>query len=98
MRDYVREYETREDVRARFEADFAVLTSLPAELFGLRRNPYVHEPVYIDNPYRPGTTMMMRSACCMYYCREDGAKCYNCPGLSEAERESMRTAILAKAQ
>lgn len=98
LRDAVRRREAREDVRARFEHDFAMLTNLPVELFGQRRNPYRHTPVYIDNPFQPGTQMMMRSACCMYDRREGGAKCYNCPGMTETARDAMRKAIAAKAQ
>ncbi|WP_275901445.1 (2Fe-2S)-binding protein [Cohnella algarum] len=39
---------------------------------------------------------MIRSACCMYYCREGGEKCFNCPRLTPDEREAMRESIMAK--
>lgn len=48
-----------------------------------------HDPVYIDSPYAPGSKMMMRSSCCMFYRRENGVKCYNCPTLSIKEREKI---------
>ncbi|MCI3921277.1 hypothetical protein MO973_13655 [Paenibacillus sp. TRM 82003] len=97
LRDYLRENEPREDVLRRFESDDAVLSALPAELFGTKRNPFVHTPRYVDSPYKPGSRMMIRSACCMYYCREDGEKCYNCPKLTETEREARYAAILTEA-
>lgn len=54
-----------------------------------RKNPFLHDPVFIDNPYTPGSQMMMRSSCCMFYRRKNGVKCYNCPTLSAKEREKI---------
>ena len=94
LRDYMREHETRPEVLARFEREDALLGSLPAGLFRLRKNPYLHEPQYIPSPYEEGKTIMIRSACCMYYRREQGTKCYNCPILSERDREEMRRSLV----
>ena len=56
-----------------------LIMSYPGKLFGIRKNPFIHEPAYIDSPYEPGTPMMVRSACCMFYKKENGQKCANCP-------------------
>ena len=56
-----------------------LIRSYQGNLFGTRKNPFIHEPAYIDNPYEPGTSMMIRSACCMFYKKENGQKCANCP-------------------
>ncbi|MCR2802831.1 (2Fe-2S)-binding protein [Paenibacillus soyae] len=78
------------------EADFRYIEALPAELFGRRRNPYVHKPRYIDNPWSPPNgTYILRSSCCMYDRRENGEKCYNCPQMLPEERDARRQQILA---
>ena len=86
------------DMPARFDAHASILTDrlMPID-FGLRRNPFVWTPKYTDNPWQPGERMLMRSACCMYDCREDGQKCYNCPRLTEKERDQRRQEVLAGA-
>jgi ferric iron reductase protein FhuF len=94
LRDCIREQETSRDVLTRFEQEDGLLCSLPAGLFRLRRNPYIHQPKYIPSPYAEGERMMIRSACCMYYKREQGTKCFNCPILSERDREAMRRSML----
>ena len=94
LRDYIREHETRREILTRFEQEDALLSSLPAGLFRLRKNPYIHQPKYIPSPYEEGKRMMVRSACCMYYKREHGTKCYNCPILSEQDREAMRRSMV----
>jgi ferric iron reductase protein FhuF len=94
--DYVNEHEQREDVRNRFADDYALLAgALPPSVFNRRRNPFAHAPRYLDSPYRPGEKIMMRSSCCMYYCRIGGEKCYNCPRLTERQRAEMRAKIEA---
>jgi len=95
-RDFVLENDPREAARARFQADLKLLEQLPAELFGRRRNPFVHEAEYIDSPHKPGAKLMVRSSCCMYYRRENGEKCYNCPILKSGEREALKRKIEEK--
>ncbi|WP_308634225.1 hypothetical protein [Paenibacillus silvisoli] len=88
--------ETNGDALERLKHDCGVLLNrMDGSVFGSRKNPFVHTPRYIDNPYQPGSTMMIRSGCCMYYCREDGDMCYNCPKLAPAKREARRLEILA---
>jgi len=78
------------------ENDFRLLTDLPAETFHLRKNPFDHAPCYLDSPYEPGGKIMIRSSCCMYYRRESGTKCYNCPILKDGERAEMKARIEAE--
>lgn len=81
-----------------FDRHAAILTErLTPDVFDRKRNPFRHRPRYIDNPWQPGGQMVVRSSCCMYDRREGGQKCYNCPGLSEKERERRREEILAAA-
>jgi len=95
---HVAEKAPNDEIRERFAAATRILMDIAPENFARRRNPFVHKPRYIDSPYKPGETMMLRSACCMWYCKEDGVKCYNCPKLTGEEREARREAIMAKAQ
>ncbi|WP_028561014.1 hypothetical protein [Paenibacillus pinihumi] len=96
---YLKANETREEVLVRLEQDCAViLEQISADEFGRRRHPFVHKPRYIDSPYSPGEQIAIRSSCCMYYCKEDGVKCYSCPKLTAEAREEMRQEILAKAR
>ncbi|OZQ98234.1 (2Fe-2S)-binding protein [Paenibacillus sp. VTT E-133291] len=41
----------------------------------------------LELPYHAGERLVLRSSCCLYYCLEDGEKCYVCPRLTEEERE-----------
>ncbi|RIX53648.1 hypothetical protein D3P08_09485 [Paenibacillus nanensis] len=94
--EYVRQELGRPELSDRLEADFKVIEALPAEVFERRRNPYVHKPRYIDNPWSPPDgKFILRSACCMYDRRENGEKCYNCPQMLPAEREERRQQVLA---
>jgi ferric iron reductase protein FhuF len=95
---HIAENEQNGEIRERFEAAARILMAIGPEAFERRRNPFIHTPRYIDSPYQPGGTMMLRSSCCMWYCKEDGVKCYNCPKLTSAERDEMRESIMAKAQ
>lgn len=97
MMDFIRENTPQGPKLQRIEDDFALLAGLPAATFNRRRsNPFDHTPVYVDSPYKPGTKTMIRSACCMYYRREDGVKCYNCPLLKDAERAERKLEIEAQ--
>ena len=80
------QYEKKETVKASFNHWYNALKQDTTWW----KNPFVHTPIYIDNPYSPGSKMMIRSSCCMFYRKEDGVKCYNCPTLSNEEREKMR--------
>lgn len=97
VKGMIAEMEKGEEALARLEHDYRVLTeTVPADWFNLRRNPFPHRPRFVESPYRPGEQWMIRSACCMYYCREGGEKCFNCPRLTPDEREAMRESIMAK--
>lgn len=99
LKDYLLGRELPEDVRARFLRDIAWLEGeLSPDLFNRTRNPYAFQPRYLDSPYQPDSKIMMRSSCCLYYNREGGEKCYNCPRLTEPERETMREKIVAAQQ
>lgn len=81
----------------RFEADFALLRELPASTFNRRRkNPYDHTPKWIENPLNTEEKWMIRSACCMYYRKEDSRKCYTCPILKEEAREARKLEMIAE--
>ncbi|MGN1402309.1 MAG: hypothetical protein ACI4XL_12500 [Bacillus sp. (in: firmicutes)] len=86
-----RKIETDESVHIRL-ADYHnyVAKVLPACLFHLRKNPFLHTPEYIDNPYQPGEKMMIRSGCCMFYKRKNGVTCYNCPAMSHSDRNPLK--------
>ncbi|SEM88105.1 IucA/IucC family C-terminal-domain containing protein [Paenibacillus sp. OV219] len=86
--------ESDDEALARFRQYQSVLTEqLSGELFGSRRNPFEHKPRYIDSPYQQGSKIIIRSGCCMFYCRENGDKCYNCPKLTDEQREERRLKI-----
>lgn len=89
--------ERRPKIGSTLDSLISNLQQLPPGTFHLRKNPFVHSPVYIDNPYNPGTKTMIRSSCCMFFKRKNGAKCYNCPALSDAKREEMAKGILTQA-
>lgn len=87
--------EADEEVVARFNGCLSILTEqLSGELFACRRNPFAHNPRYIDSPYQPGGKLIIRSGCCMFYCRENGEMCYNCPKLTPEQREERRLKIV----
>ena len=80
------QYEKNENAKS-------IFNSLLNQLKNDENNPFQYEPKYIDSPYSPGTKMMMRSSCCMFYRKKDGIKCYNCPTLSEQARMKMKEEI-----
>jgi ferric iron reductase protein FhuF len=99
MMEYMRGIFPEGPMRLQFEDDFLLLTGMPAETFNLKRNnPFEHTACYIDSPYEVGKQVMMRSACCMYYRREGGEKCYTCPILKEEERAQLKLKIEAARQ
>ncbi|WP_028610750.1 hypothetical protein [Paenibacillus harenae] len=95
IRDYFQLYEKRQSVLDQFDLDFNLLMELSPDVFNRKKNPFIHKPRYIDNPWSPpdGQTIL-RSSCCMYDCRVDGQKCYNCPGMLPEEREERRKEVL----
>lgn len=97
MQDFLLENETRTEIRERYIAGHRVLTAaLEPDVFGRRRNPFHHmKPVYLDSPYEPGRQLLMRSSCCMYFKREGGEMCFNCPRMREEDRERLRQEKLA---
>jgi len=101
VREYVQTYISVPSVVEAFELAFRAMTEgVPAETFGLRRNPFVHQPRYVDNPYdpNPDSRMMMKSSCCFYDKRDNGVKCYSCPKLTESERDELRVQIQCRQQ
>ncbi|MFD0672541.1 (2Fe-2S)-binding protein [Cohnella sp. GCM10027633] len=95
--EYVRGIMPQGPMLKQIEDDYLLLASLPPETFNRKRgNPFSHTPSYIDNPYKPGSPLMIRSGCCMWYRREAGEKCYSCPILKGPERERMKAEIEAK--
>lgn len=76
--------------------DFQLLAGMPGETFNSRKNPFDHTPCYLDSPYKAGAQIILRSSCCMYYKRENGTKCYNCPILKEEARTELKVKIEAK--
>ncbi|WP_052343734.1 hypothetical protein [Bacillus massiliigorillae] len=96
VKDYMSKNERNEEIIARFNRQADLLSeSLSPELFHRLRNPFKHKIRYTDNPYQPGEQFIMRSACCLYDCRNNGKKCYVCPRLTEKEREKRKEEILA---
>lgn len=88
--DFIEKNETRAIVREQFKQGSDILLNLPAELFGLRKNPYVHKARYIPSPRKENEQLIIRSSCCMYYKRENGKKCYVCPLLTDEQRQQRK--------
>ncbi|MCD9020468.1 IucA/IucC family C-terminal-domain containing protein [Cohnella silvisoli] len=98
LMDYLRQIVPDGPLRELIESDYKLLAGMPGETFDRRKNPFDYTPCYLDSPYKPGTQMILRSACCMYYKREEGVKCYNCPILKDEERAAFRLKIEAARQ
>jgi ferric iron reductase protein FhuF len=97
LKDFLSANEKREEVITKFESDSKILADLDPSLFSQKRNPYNHQPRYIDNPLSPGEKWLMHSSCCMYDRRENGVKCYTCPRMTADEREIRKCAMLETA-
>lgn len=94
--EYVRIHMPVPELLAGLDEQLGRLEALSPETFGRRRNPFVHKPRYIDNPWAPPDGQyIVRSSCCMYDRREGGEKCYNCPQMLPEEREARRRRIMA---
>ncbi|WP_342561180.1 (2Fe-2S)-binding protein [Paenibacillus sp. FSL R7-0345] len=63
---------------------------MPAEVFGLKRNPFHVQVRKIESLAEPGKTVNMRNRCCLYYRTEGGSYCYTCPRMKEDERAVRR--------
>jgi siderophore-iron reductase FhuF len=93
--DYILQRVEDEASKETFRCDYErLLCGLPAETFNRGKNPYIHEPRYVESPYKPGDSIVIRSSCCMWYRRENGEKCYNCPLLTDEQREEKKLRIL----
>ncbi|MEG6589638.1 hypothetical protein [Paenibacillus barengoltzii] len=78
-----------EDSRSQLLKEYEGVKELPAEAFGLKRNPYRVKEVLLDDPYRPGEKSPMKPTCCLAYRTDTGiGYCYGCPKLSKSEREA----------
>ncbi|MCQ6562423.1 hypothetical protein [Paenibacillus mendelii] len=96
--DYVRDNVPSSSVQDRFNRDYKVQTELDGpEVFDRRKNPFSHNPRYVDSPYYPDKKVIIRSSCCMYYCQVDGVYCYTCPKLTAEQRDAMRDKLQNKA-
>jgi len=96
--DYLQQIVPEGPIRQVIEEDFKLLSSMPGGTFNRRKNPFDHAPRYIDSPYEEGAKIMLRSACCMYYKRENATKCFTCPLLRETERDDCMQQIKAAAK
>ncbi|MBD0382027.1 (2Fe-2S)-binding protein [Paenibacillus sedimenti] len=93
-RDYITDNEPEASVREQFLRDYDLLAHrFSPDVFGRTKNPFDHEPRYIPSPYEEGKRIIIRSSCCMYYRREEGRKCFNCPLMKEEERQERREQI-----
>ncbi|MFF2092791.1 (2Fe-2S)-binding protein [Paenibacillus sp. NPDC058174] len=98
LKEFLSEHEPRADVLRKFEEDSRTLAEqIEPEWFKRRRNPFVHQPRYTENPLNPEEKWQIQSSCCMYDRRENGVKCYTCPRMTAAEREEQACAMLESA-
>ncbi|MEF3304516.1 (2Fe-2S)-binding protein [Paenibacillus sp. GYB003] len=97
--DFVIQFAPDEEARQNYRKHLELLVDgLGPEVFNRRKNPYVHEPVYVESPYDPDKKVIVRSSCCMWYRRENGVKCYTCPILNDAKREEMKLKLREKSR
>ncbi len=91
---YVEDLETKIsdcNVLMRLQEDYRFLINdLPAEVFGLSRNPFRVIVRKIEHLTDPEQTVQMRNRCCYYYSTDGGNYCYTCPRLKEEERAARR--------
>lgn len=99
VREFLAGNSPDDDCRRRVMADCEALERrLAPETFRLQKNPYTHAPQYIEDLYTEGKKTVLRSACCQWYRREGGVKCYTCPLLKPEEREAMQLRHRERAQ
>lgn len=91
LKDYILQSDFSDEMKERFVRDYELLIQkMSPSVFNRRKNPFKYLPTYIDNPRDPEKPIMMRSSCCMYYKRDNGELCYNCPRLSEEKRQEKK--------
>jgi len=94
--DFLKHNMNDQTLLANVERDLDVILGFSADVFNRKRNPFVHKPRFLDNPWSPeGPQLIFRSSCCMYDCRVDGEKCYTCPRMLPEEREERRKLVAA---
>lgn len=78
-------------LKQRVQEDFAFLEStLEAEVFGLKLNPFQYKKREVPDPQNPGSTMLLKPTCCLAYRTDTGyGYCSSCPKLSKEQREQM---------
>ena len=97
LRDFLAANERREAVIGKFDQGGRWLAELDGALFEQRRNPFKHNPRYVENPFKPGEQWLLHSSCCLYDRRENGRKCYTCPRMTDDEREARKREMLSAA-
>ncbi|GAA3408252.1 (2Fe-2S)-binding protein [Paenibacillus hodogayensis] len=70
--------------------DYALLRSMPADVFGRNKSPFDVKIRWIEDLKDPCKQMRMKNVCCQYYQTEGGYYCFTCPRLKESEREERR--------
>lgn len=87
-----------EEAQLRIQDDYSFLREeLAPTWFGLKRNPFQVKRKEMESPYEPGTTIKMKSTCCLAY-RVDNGKygyCYACPKMTKEERAHKKEQIAA---
>ncbi|ULO10109.1 (2Fe-2S)-binding protein [Paenibacillus sp. 19GGS1-52] len=68
-----------------------LVKDVPAEVFGISRNPFQVLVRTIEDIADPDKNVQMRNRCCLYYRTDGGSYCYTCPRLKEEERAARRT-------
>ncbi|MRN54460.1 (2Fe-2S)-binding protein [Paenibacillus monticola] len=82
----------------RLQEDYQYLiNNVPAEVFGISRNPFQVTVRTIEDLADPDKNVQMRNRCCLYYRTEGGSYCYTCPRLKEEERIARRRVYREKA-
>lgn len=66
-----------------------VRMGLDGEVFGRKRNPFNVRYQMVASAKDPDKQVPLKTACCLYYCTENGSYCYTCPKLSEAQRSEL---------
>ncbi|PYI53329.1 ferric iron reductase [Paenibacillus flagellatus] len=73
------------------ENDYAVVKrGLPAETFGLKRNPFDVTIRWLEDLKDESKQVRMKNVCCRFFETEGGYCCYTCPRLTEKERAERR--------
>ncbi|QPC48105.1 (2Fe-2S)-binding protein [Mangrovibacillus cuniculi] len=60
--------------------------ALPPEVFSLKKNPYLHEFVELENPWDPEGKLWRKPVCCLAYKTANHGYCYTCPRMKPADR------------